>query len=350
MGYRGSSSYSSYPYSSSHIPLSKVFQNGVASWYSSYPLSSSSDYGPPYSSVDSNPHPNPHPWQTHNHAPPPKGTTTSEPSRAPENNHTASRTPVKLPHLNHAHHGPDLPNHLSTGVLAAAIVVPVLFLLSAIGLAYLCFRKRASRRRGGGPTYTAAAGMKEKLGSFRRRRDMPPAPPPATEPPVLISSDMNNSYYTGLDTSSYGSRGNSAEYPRRSGDEPPPPYIREPSPPPTDDRTRSPFADPEEDLDIADGFQYLSPAVRRDAAGGQQYPISSALYADRADLREAPQPRRSTRPPAFIDTRSIISSEEGADDGTRRDSNPFLSPVSAPGSPASGRFSDVSRLDSSGHG
>ena len=114
------------------------------------------------------------------------------------------------------------------------------------------------RKRDAGGAYAAPAVMKEKVGSFRRRRDPPPPPPLSTEPPVILTSDQNNAYYTGLDTSSFGSRGNSGEYHPRGSEEPPPPYMREPSPPPIEERVRSPFEDPESPIDVANGMRRAS--------------------------------------------------------------------------------------------
>ena len=167
---------------------------------------------------------------------------------------------------------------LTNGALAAAVVVPIVFLASLIGLAFLCLRRRAQ-----GPSTTpavppAAVTMKEKFGSFRRQRD--PLPRPPIDPPIL-TSDHNNAYLTGLDTSSFGSRPSSGEYAARGSYEPPPPpYIREPSPPGMDARARSPFEDPVEQPHIDEGLE----DTRRIVAGSQSVDAMSSS-SQRGDQR-----------------------------------------------------------------
>lgn len=239
-------------------------------------------------------------------------------------NHSASAVPSKTPL-------PVAPPHphkdLTNAALAAAVVVPILTVFSAIVLILLCLRRR---RQNPSPEHTpmvAAAGIKEKLGSFRRRRD-PPPPPPVSEPPVL-TSQHNNAYLTGLDTSSIGSRGDSGEYQVRASYEPPPPYIREPSPPSVDARARSPFEDPPEDQRLANDI-YLA-AINRSGTprSTSNVSVSSTLYSDNVSVHEAREARRSIGGAQIVEAMSITGEE-----GDRRASDPFVSPISSPVSAA----------------
>ncbi|KAK4553335.1 hypothetical protein LTR86_009635 [Recurvomyces mirabilis] len=135
----------------------------------------------------------------------------------------ASETQNPLPLTGNAHH----PHSMSHGALAAAVVVPILLALLAIILAFLCLRRRSKRNRERSPSGGAfLPAMREKFSSVR-------GTPYAAAPAPVVTSNRNNAYFTGLDTSSQGSRrGESGEYyapPRRSEggttfDEPPPPY------------------------------------------------------------------------------------------------------------------------------
>ena len=194
----------------------------------------------------------------------------------------------------------------------------------------------------------AAASLKEKLGSFRRR-PKPPPPPPATvtEPPIL-TSEQNNAYYTGLDTSSLGSRGDSGEYqPRASYEPPPPPYIREPSPQAMQEmRTRSPFDDPPHNHSIADSM-HLAPFERPDTPHSTStHSVTSTQYSDDASVHEAKEARRSIGGAQIVDAMSITSA-----DGARSGSDPFVSPMGSPTSAARAggeglrRASDVSEME-----
>ena len=161
--------------------------------------------------------------------------------------------------------------------------MPVLTVFTAIVLLFFCLRRRTTTSLEGEPPVPAAASLKEKLGSFRRRpKAPPPAPAPATDPPIL-TSEQNNAYYTGLDTSSLGSRGDSGEYqPRASYEPPPPPYIREPSP--QEMRTRSPFDDPPHDHSIADSM-HLAPFERADTPRSTStHSVTSTQYSDDASV------------------------------------------------------------------
>ena len=213
------SSSEQYPYSSS------IVDNG-------FPRSKEPPWGPPRSSHY------PDTWQHHT-----KVTTTSHSWGVGSDNRSTSipapKTPLPVPPAQHD-------RDLTEGALAAAIVVPILVLFSAIGLAFMCLKRRKQDARLQDAPVVAAAGIKEKLGSFRRYRSsrIPPTAASAADPPILMS-EQNNAYYTGLDTSSLGSsRGFSGDYANRASFEPPPPYIRDPSPPPVDGRARSPFDDP----------------------------------------------------------------------------------------------------------
>ena len=134
-----------------------------------------------------------------------------------------------------------------------------------------------------------------------------------------MTSSQNNAYYTGLDTSSLGSRGGSGEYqPRASYEPPPPPYVHDASPPPPCEGMRipSPFDDPEHDHGIVDGMLF----PRRDSASNRS--VSSTLYSDSASVHEAREARRSLGGAQMIEAVSFASAEGGSD--------PFVSPVGSP--------------------
>ena len=247
---------------------------------------------------------------------------------------TSSPTPI-----------PDHDHHLTNGALAAAIAVPVLTVLSVIVLLFFCLRRRTTSSLEGEPAMPAAAGIKEKLGSFRRRPKPPPPPPAAATEPPILTSEQNNAYYTGLDTSSLGSRGDSGEYqPRASYEPPPPPYIREPSP--QEMRTRSPFDDPPHNHSIADSMR-LAPFERPDTPHSTStHSVTSTQYSDDASVHEAKEARRSIGGAQIVDAMSITSAE-----GARSGSDPFVSPMGSPTSAARAggeglrRASDVSEME-----
>ncbi|KAI7479435.1 hypothetical protein KC357_g4187 [Hortaea werneckii] len=123
---------------------------------------------------------------------------------------------------------------LSSGAVAAAIVVPLLFALLAMILAVLCIRHRRRRRNhlDSAPTSHThfLAPMREKFSRSSPRNSLPPTASLKTGPPIL-TSPHNNTYNTGLDTPGTSHRGQSDEYyapPRRSEGgtfiDPPPPY------------------------------------------------------------------------------------------------------------------------------
>ncbi|KAK5690648.1 hypothetical protein LTR97_012204 [Elasticomyces elasticus] len=141
---------------------------------------------------------------------------------------SASSTP--LPLTNAGHHG------ISSSTLAAAVVIPLLFALAALIGAFFCIRRKnrrilASQHHALASTSPSAGGfgfmpaMREKLGGTQ-----------TSAAPVMLGSNLrNNAYYTGLDTSSQASRGESGEYYAPLGSEarrseggtfadPPPPY------------------------------------------------------------------------------------------------------------------------------
>ena len=227
---------------------------------------------------------------------------------------------------------------LQNGTLAAAIILPVLAFLSAITLIGCCLRRRSSRNRGSpNPTHITPAAMKEKLGSFRRSQNPPPPPSPPAEPHIL-TTEMNNAYFTGLDTSSFGSRGTSGEYQPRTSDEPPPPYIRDLSPPPplsTEYAGPSPFDDQEEGTGAySDGFLPLE----RGAGASIHYANDVPSYEVGGDARNMGESYTS-------DTASLRIGG-----GSTPQSNPFEDPVSPVGSTHGDRRrgSDVSEMDERG--
>ncbi|KAI7183574.1 hypothetical protein KC363_g8173, partial [Hortaea werneckii] len=124
---------------------------------------------------------------------------------------------------------------LSSGAVAAAIVVPLLFALLAVILAFLRLRRRRRRRNQLDSTPTShthfLAPMREKFSRSSPRNSLPPTASLTTGPPIL-TSPHNNTYNTGLDTPGTSQRGQSDEYyavpPRRSEGgtfiDPPPPY------------------------------------------------------------------------------------------------------------------------------
>lgn len=267
------------------------------------------------------PHPDGRPWgpmRSHEYEPWERSTkwTTSSQHRtvAPENRSSSSAIPSNTPLPTPIPH-PD--KSLTVGALAAAIVIPILTLCSAIAFLYLCLRRRKQNAQVVDAPVVAGAVMKEKLGGFSRQRELPSPSSPA-EPPVLTSEE-NNAYYTGLDTSSFGSRPNSGDYQIRGSYEPPPPYFREPSPPPVDGRARSPFEDPPDH---------------------QRFTEDSYLAAFSGEGRSSTGEARVAR------SISVLSGE-----GSRRVSDPFVSPDASPISPGGGtgydspRASDISDRD-----
>lgn len=157
----------------------------------------------------------------------------------------------------------------------------------------------------------------------------------------IVTNSSNNAYYTGLDTSSHGSRpSNSQEYyaPRSSeggtfADPPPPyhdgkpppqlpaheavgdeallgigagvPHLQEPEPAV---RTRSPFEDPVSPLDEHDraGVDGIllspveRPAVSRSSTVSRAISFSSTQYSDTASVHSARAARRSVAGPHVI--------------------------------------------------
>lgn len=245
-----------------------------------------------------------------------KWTTSSQPRSVAPDNHSSTSSiptntllPTPVPHPVRS---------LTVGALAAAIVVPILTLCSAIAFLYLCLRRRKQDTRTKNAPVVAGAVTKEKSENFSRERELSSPSSPA-EPPVLMS-EQNNAYYTGLDTSSLGSRPNSGDYQARVSYEPPPPYIREPSPPLVDGRARSPFEDPPD----------------------HQWPTE--------DSHVAGVGQEASRGAAQAYTETISPINEAS---SRRVSDPFVSPDASPISPhgdgdvgyRSPRVSDISDRD-----
>ncbi|KAI7035905.1 hypothetical protein KC366_g7705, partial [Hortaea werneckii] len=125
-------------------------------------------------------------------------------------------------------------NGMSSGAVAAAVVVPLLFALLALILALLCLRRRRRRNRlnSAHTSHTHfLTPMRENFSRSSPRNSLPPTTGNATGPPIL-TSPHNNTYNTGLDTPGTSHRGQSDEYyavpPRRSEGgtfiDPPPPY------------------------------------------------------------------------------------------------------------------------------
>ncbi|KAK3723632.1 hypothetical protein LTR37_001513 [Vermiconidia calcicola] len=155
-------------------------------------------------------------------------------------------------------------NGIDKDILVAAIVVPILAILTGILLAFFFLRRRSLKN-----SRTASALTNEKVDSSSMRDSPPPSAFPlpriAVAAPPIVTSQQNNTYNTGLDTWSSSSRSQSM---REGGDyaprlssgsawvEPPPPYSVPPrSLPPSffdareegvevDWEGRSPFEDP----------------------------------------------------------------------------------------------------------
>ncbi|KAK5111548.1 hypothetical protein LTR62_004844 [Meristemomyces frigidus] len=256
------------------------------------------------------------------------------PSSTISGKHTvASETRAPLPLTGHAHH-----DALSHGALAAAILVPLLFGLLALLLAFLCLRRRRTQdqtRRHSAAAFLPA--MREKFGKFGSVRGTSYTAPVTAAP--VMTSERNNAYFTGLDTSSQGSRrGESGEYyapPRRSEggttfDEPPPPYkaksvpstgasltrtsipdVAEPAAStviptvhePRASTTRSPFADPSPTTTSNLNTAFLaSPLDQRPqtSRSTSQRSFNSDQYSETASVHSARAARMSVIEPQII--------------------------------------------------
>ncbi|KAK3723889.1 hypothetical protein LTR37_001373 [Vermiconidia calcicola] len=208
-------------------------------------------------------------------------------------------------------------------ILVAAIVVPILAILTGIMLAFFLLRRRSLKN-----SRTTSALTNEKLDDSSIQESHPPSAFPlpriAVAAPPIVTSQQNNAYNTGLDTWSSSSRSQSMregeDYaPRFSGGsawvEPPPPYST-PALLNMDvgEASRSPFEDP--------------PSTRANASLRSRS-STSTLYAETSSVREAREAQRL--------------------------SNPFASPGSEAPSPVSPvaldtetegrRMSEISRLD-----
>jgi hypothetical protein len=205
------------------------------------------------------------------------------------------------------HHGAPFP-----AIIAVGIIIPlILFGLSAVGCFY-CLRRQRARVHGEGMSTGATMGtmgtgaQSKNVGMVQTERAYVgpsssvaplavPSPSPPTSPatsgpqPVILSTTMNNTYYTGIDTSDHISLTDQRSHTSAesvTGDEPPPPYrprsvppisretsVRTTGPTRNDpmsgtglirrDQVRSPFDDPESDDDALSQISTIRSYPRR---------------------------------------------------------------------------------------
>ena len=241
-----------------------------------------------------------------------------------------------------AHHNYEQ-HSLSTGPLAAAIILPIAFLSLLAALIFLLLRRRRRRRNNQTHLPPPKPPPSSPPPMTRRRPSLRSPPNPGSMPLApIITSSRNNAYYTGLDTSSHGGSEGSDRHsdddfyaPARRSEggtflEPPPPYkasgslrstdegYEEEEPPPgiydlprigepavLEQRARSPFEDQEDYIPVADGLMYT--------------PMNGG------DARDVRQSRVSLRRSPFEDPDSPVSDIGGrfedVDVGARNDGN-----------------------------
>lgn len=249
----------------------------------------------------------------------------SSPMSGPIASATGSTNPVAQQESQNHHHGP------SVGVIAAGIIVPILVCLATITVCIFCvshYRRKARRTQAAnmaertsssemsevGRAKPSGAGVPDERAYLAPPNEPVPASTPLSaiplaaganrqEPPVILSTTMNNTYYTGIDTSDHISLSDQRSMASHDtfGEEPPPPYRPRSVPPisrETSVRTsiistpnrnssirsrcetlsggsiirrsnevRSPFDDPEEEEedDISDTSTIRESSSRRDA-------------------------------------------------------------------------------------
>jgi hypothetical protein len=207
-------------------------------------------------------------------------------------------------------------------IVAVGIIIPLILIsLSVLGCFY-CIRLRRRQHRqnigNAGPQMTNMSGVRGGMGLTERAYFGPVTTPPAAvlsphtptspassgPPPVILSTTMNNTYYTGIDTSDHISLTDQRSHTSAesiTGDEPPPPYRPASVPPisretslratasnrndplsgagliPRSEEVRSPFDDPESSDD--DALSQIStirsyprrPTDRRSVASDMSY-------------------------------------------------------------------------------
>jgi hypothetical protein len=228
------------------------------------------------------------------------------------------------------HHGAPFP-----AIIAVGIIIPlILFGLSAVGCFY-CLRRQRARvhpegmaaggtmgTMGTGPqmknvgrvqTERAYVGQSSAVPPMAMSTPSPPTSPASSGPqPVILSTTMNNTYYTGIDTSDHISLTDQRSHTSAesvTGDEPPPPYRPRSVPPISretsvrttgpmrntsvlsnrndpmsgaglirGDAVRSPFDDPESDDDALSQISTIRSYPRR--AADQLSVVSDMSYQE----------------------------------------------------------------------
>lgn len=164
----------------------------------------------------------------------PSSPVSSHGTGVPASSSSPGSEPSALPELTQSRHH----NGMSSGAMAAAVVIPLLVALALLAIAFVCLRRRSKQGRRRLPAFVPA--MKEKFSnnSLQRRHIGPAAAERAAGGAApVVTSQQNNAYFTGLDTSSQGDsqgdsqRDQSGEYyaPGRRSEggtflDPPPPY------------------------------------------------------------------------------------------------------------------------------